>query len=133
MKRRGLPFVIFVNKIDRVGARSDHLIAEIRSRLTPNVVPLGEPVDLGTRAARYVPYTSFSEAVRQDIIEVLADNDEEVLGLFVEQGSGIDDEVLRRSALREARRGAVHPLVFGHVRRGRAGTHGRDRYLLAGF
>lgn len=118
MKRRGLPFVIFVNKIDRVGARSDHLIAEIRSRLTPNVVPLGEPVDLGTRAARYVPYTSFSEAARQDIIEVLADNDEEVLGLFVEQGSGIDDEVLRRSALREARRGAVHPLVFGSAMSG---------------
>ncbi|MCA1569501.1 MAG: TetM/TetW/TetO/TetS family tetracycline resistance ribosomal protection protein [Chloroflexi bacterium] len=113
LKRKGLPFVIFVNKIDRVGARSEQLITEIRSRLTPNVVRLGEPVGLGARAARYEPYAAFPEAVRQDMIEVLAENDEEVLDLFVEHESGIDDEVLRSSAIREAHRGAVHPLLFG--------------------
>ncbi|WP_410676918.1 GTP-binding protein [Amycolatopsis sp. cmx-4-68] len=118
MKRRGLPFVIFVNKIDRVGARSDQLIAEIRSRLTPDVVPLGEPIGLGTRAARYEPYDRIPETVREDLIEVLADNDDEVLDLFVRQGSEIDDEVLHRSALREARRGALHPLVFGSAMSG---------------
>ncbi|MGH2976739.1 MAG: GTP-binding protein, partial [Solirubrobacterales bacterium] len=118
MKRRGLPFVVFVNKIDRVGARSDHLLAEIRSRLTPNVVPLGEPIGLGTRAAHYKPYAGFPEAVRQDLIEVLADNDEQVLDLFVRNESEIDDEVLRRSALREAHRGALHPLLFGSAMSG---------------
>lgn len=113
LKRKRLPFVIFINKIDRVGARSEQLIAEIRSRLTPNVVPLGKSVGLGTRAARYEPYTSFPEAVRLDLIEVLAENDEEVLDLFVANDSGIDDEILRSSVTREAQRGSVHPLLFG--------------------
>lgn len=118
LRRRNLPFVIFVNKIDRVGARSDQLITEIRSRLTPNVIPLGEPVDLGTRAARFESYDLFPDRLRQEVIEVLADNDEEILSLFVEHGSEIDDEVLHHSALREARRGAVHPLLFGSAMSG---------------
>jgi ribosomal protection tetracycline resistance protein len=36
LKRRGLPFVIFANKIDRAGARTGALVEEIRSRLTPS-------------------------------------------------------------------------------------------------
>ncbi|GAB3959690.1 hypothetical protein GCM10027614_79740 [Micromonospora vulcania] len=36
-----LPTLIFVNKIDRVGARSDELVADVRRLLTPAVAPLG--------------------------------------------------------------------------------------------
>lgn len=118
MKRRRLPFVIFINKIDRVGARKDQLIAEIRSRLTQNVVPLGEPIGLGTRAARYEPYDGIPGTVRQDVIDVLADNDMEVLEQFIEHGSEVSDEFLRRSTVREAHRGTVHPLLFGSAMSG---------------
>jgi ribosomal protection tetracycline resistance protein len=113
MKRRRLPFLIFVNKIDRMGARSDKVIAEIRERLTPLVVPLGEPLDLGTPKARYEPYRHFPETVRQDLIELLSDGDDEMLELFVEDGADIDEGILRRSLVHQARRGAVHPLLFG--------------------
>lgn len=113
LKRKGLPFLIFANKIDRVGARSDELIAEIRARLTPNIIPLGEPVELGTRGAKYEPYDPFPPDARQEIIEILADNDEDLLKLFVQHESAIDEGVLRQSTLRQTHDGAVHPLSFG--------------------
>lgn len=113
LKRRGLPFVIFANKIDRAGARTGALVEEIRSRLTPSVVPLGDAVDLGERSARYAPFTTFPGRVRENAVDVLSEGDDTVLEAFVESGLGIGDEVLQRSLVRQARRGDVHPLVFG--------------------
>lgn len=113
LKRKGLPFIIFVNKIDRMGARSDQLVSEIRSRLSPNVIALGEPVGLGTRAARYEPHSAISEAGRLELIEILADNDEDILDLFVQNESKIDDGILRDAVTRASHKGTVHPLLFG--------------------
>mgnify|MGYP001040314822 CR=1 FL=1 len=118
MVRRGLPFVVFVNKIDRVGARSDTLVAEIGDRLTPRVVPLGWPVELGTRVARYQPWAVFPPAIRQDAVEILADRDEELLELFVEQGTEVDARILHSALVRAARAGAAHPLLFGSAMSG---------------
>jgi ribosomal protection tetracycline resistance protein len=113
LERKGLPFIIFVNKIDRVGARSEQLISEIRSRLSPNVTPLGEAVALGTRAGRYEPYREIPETVRLELIETLAENDEKILDLFVQNESLIDERILRDAASFGARQGRVHPLLFG--------------------
>ncbi len=49
LERLGVPTLLFANKIDRVGARDDGLLAEIRQRLTPDVVALGQVDGLGTR------------------------------------------------------------------------------------
>ncbi|MEN3358164.1 MAG: ribosomal protection tetracycline resistance protein, partial [Mycobacteriales bacterium] len=53
-----LPTLIFVNKIDRVGARAGDLVADIAATLTPRVAPLGTVRGLGTAAAEYVEDTA---------------------------------------------------------------------------
>src|SRR3989441_2432965 len=40
LERLGIPTLIFVNKIDRVGARYDAVLREIADKLTPSVVPM---------------------------------------------------------------------------------------------
>src|SRR5688500_1363748 len=40
LHRLGIPTLIFVNKIDRTGARDTGLLAEIADRLTPDLAPL---------------------------------------------------------------------------------------------
>ena len=50
-----LPTLVFVNKIDRTGARADDLVAEVARLLTPQVAPLGAVRGLGTPAADFVP------------------------------------------------------------------------------
>src|SRR5688500_7146403 len=58
LQRLGIPTLIFVNKIDRTGARRASLLRGIADRLTPDLVPMGSVPGLGTRAAAFVPAAS---------------------------------------------------------------------------
>src|SRR3954462_9211229 len=51
LTRLRIPTLLFVNKIDRVGARYESLLADIERLLTPNALPLTAVNDLGTRSA----------------------------------------------------------------------------------
>ena len=51
LQRLRVPTLIFVNKIDRAGARDERVLQEISERLTPAIVAMGSVRDLGTRAA----------------------------------------------------------------------------------
>jgi ribosomal protection tetracycline resistance protein len=56
LKRLGIPTLIFVNKIDRSGARFESLLRGISEKLTPAIVPMGSVGGLGTRGALCSPY-----------------------------------------------------------------------------
>src|SRR5215213_588217 len=51
VRAAGLPVLVFVNKIDRLGARGDALLADIRRMLRLRAVPLNSPTGLGVRTA----------------------------------------------------------------------------------
>src|SRR6185503_6767315 len=55
LQRLHVPTLIFVNKIDRRGARYSEVLQEISERLTPAAVAMGAVRDLGTRAADFMP------------------------------------------------------------------------------
>ena len=59
LERLHVPTLLFVNKIDRVGADPERVLDAIEQRLTPAVVPMGSTAGPGTRAAEY---TSFGPA-----------------------------------------------------------------------
>lgn len=42
--RETLPRILFINKLDRLGADFDRVLEEVRERLTPNAVPLQLPI-----------------------------------------------------------------------------------------
>src|SRR5215467_8949440 len=56
LQRLEVPTLLFVNKIDRVGADPERVLDEIEQRLTPEVVPMGSASGLGTRAAEYASF-----------------------------------------------------------------------------
>src|ERR687894_1444519 len=51
LRRLGLPTLIFVNKVDRTGARYDGVLRDIAARLTPAIVPMATVAGLGAREA----------------------------------------------------------------------------------
>jgi ribosomal protection tetracycline resistance protein len=55
LQRLRVPTLIFVNKIDRPGARDLEVLVEVSDRLTPDVVAMGDVRDLGTPAAEFTP------------------------------------------------------------------------------
>ncbi len=113
LKRRAIPFIIFANKIDRVGARCEALVDEIRARLTPAVVPMGSAIRIGQRDATYCPYDTFPEQIIPSVVDILAENDLDVLAQYIERNDNIDQSLLRQSLVRQIQQGAVHPILFG--------------------
>jgi ribosomal protection tetracycline resistance protein len=112
LQRLRVPTLLFVNKIDRTGARDDDLLAEIKARLTPGVVAMGDVDALGTRDARFVAATAGDDGFRAMLAETLAERDDSLLAAFVE-----DDAIpygrLRTALAAQTSRSLVHPLFFG--------------------
>jgi len=132
-----VPRIAFINKMDRVGADFRRGVEMIRDRLGANPVPLQLPIgkeddfrgiiDLVCMTAYLykdemgveweesaVPdeYLEEAEEARQEIFEVLADTDEEVMDAYLE-GKGVSEEKVR-SALRKATlKLAVVPVLCG--------------------
>src|SRR5215208_3694940 len=92
LQRLRIPTLIFVNKIDRTGARDDGVLAEIATRLTRHVVPMSLVDGLGTRAA--------TVAAAKPDVEVLADHDDAVPAAYVHDGvlPPVRDVLRRRTA-----------------------------------
>lgn len=116
LRRLGIPTVLYVNKIDRAGAREHSLITEISERLTPRAVPLGTVTGLGSRAAAYRPHDLAgpeSSAFRHRLVEVLADTDLALLADWVDRPDRVTARRLRRVLAAQVSAGTVHPVVFG--------------------
>ncbi|MDT0343215.1 TetM/TetW/TetO/TetS family tetracycline resistance ribosomal protection protein [Streptomyces litchfieldiae] len=112
LARLRLPTVIFVNKIDRMGARYESLLADIRRRLAPRVVPLSTVVDAGTPHARAVGRSLAAAGVRGEVAEVLAECDDDLLARLVDGAPPSAAEVGELLAAQTAA-GLVHPVFFG--------------------
>ncbi|WP_028798647.1 tetracycline resistance ribosomal protection protein Otr(A) [Streptomyces sp. 142MFCol3.1] len=107
LRRLGLPTLVFVNKIDRAGAREGALLDDVRRLLTPYVVPLSRVSALGTPDARVLPRPLDDIAAG-----TLAEVDPGVLAALVDGPSPTPDELESALAARTAD-GSVHPVLFG--------------------
>ncbi|MGZ0151353.1 GTP-binding protein [Kribbella sp. WER1] len=107
--RLRIPTLLFVNKVDRVGARYDDLLADIGRLLTPGAVPMQSVPDLGTRAASVVPL----DVRRAELGEVLAERNDDFLERYL-QGPVDQAAELRR----QVATGDVHPVYFGSAMTG---------------
>ena len=103
LQRLRIPTLIFVNKIDRRGARYEGVLDALAERLTPAIVPMGRAVGLGTREAAFVPGAMAAD--------VLADHDDELLAAYVDGTLAADR--LRAALVAQTRQALVHPVYFG--------------------
>jgi ribosomal protection tetracycline resistance protein len=53
LQRLKVPTIIFVNKIDRMGARYEELLHDISNKLTPDITAMGTVENLGTKEANF--------------------------------------------------------------------------------
>jgi ribosomal protection tetracycline resistance protein len=112
--RLRIPVLLFVNKIDRAGARYGPVLRRIAEKLTPAAVPMGRVSELGTPAAEFTPYGHGGGTDHAPgLAELLAENDDELLAAYVEDEPSLTHDRLRRELRAQARRGLVHPVFFG--------------------
>lgn len=134
-RRHGVPLIAFVNKMDRVGASFDLVLAQMRDKLDATPWPIGWPlgaeselrgwVDLVDRsvvlwdeagaclrrawsdeeAAEYAP-------LRSRLVEQVADHDDELAEAFLD--ARVIDAAMLKAALRRASlKGAGTPVLAG--------------------
>jgi ribosomal protection tetracycline resistance protein len=106
----GLPVLLFVNKIDRSGAREESLLADVARLLTPRAVALGTVAGIGTPGA----------AFREDLGRgawTLAERDDRLLAALV--AGRAPSRARLWSRLRAETAGATaYPLLFGSAMTG---------------
>ncbi len=136
--RYNVPRICFVNKMDRIGADFFRTVGMIEARLNgqPVVIqlPIGKEndfhgvVDLVTMVAHYWPSEGMGEEwedrpipddmqadadkYRHDLIEALADHDEEVMELYVAEKDP-DVALLRKALRRGTIAGEIQPVLCG--------------------
>ncbi|CAM5634326.1 CtcC OS=Kitasatospora aureofaciens OX=1894 GN=ctcC PE=4 SV=1 [Kitasatospora aureofaciens] len=110
-----MPVILFVNKIDRMGARYHELLDKIRSELTPAVVALTRVEGPGTPGAR-----AFARTVGTDdpdfaaeLADVLAEHGDDFLARYLEDETSLTAQDYSAELARQAARAQLYPVLFG--------------------
>ncbi|AIQ39644.1 translation factor GTPase family protein [Paenibacillus sp. FSL R7-0297] len=119
LRKLGIPTLIFVNKMDRIGADPAAVLTQARTYLSGDIVPVQQPF---YREREYIGAADlWSEgadaAARTELLEALAERDEELLELYMAGGTADLARWKRELAVRTAA-GRMYPLVYGVAAKG---------------
>ena len=110
LRKLGIPTIIFINKLDRVGANFTKVFNEIKKTMCSKIVKLQEIYSEGCREVS-VNHT-FKENIIDNAIDVLSDLDEEFLDEYV---SGVNHKVeeIEEKLFKYSREGNLYPVLSG--------------------
>src|SRR6266852_6240507 len=112
--RYHVPRIIFVNKMDRVGADFEMCVKMVRERLGANVVPIHLPLGSGELFTGIIDLIRQVEVVemRHHLLESIVEQDDAILHKYLEEHELSEDEI--RTVLRKATiAGKVVPVLAG--------------------
>ncbi|MBA2518645.1 MAG: TetM/TetW/TetO/TetS family tetracycline resistance ribosomal protection protein [Chloroflexia bacterium] len=126
VRAAGIPFIIFVNKIDCLGARGLPVLPEVARGLDLSLVAMNAPSRLGTTAATVSPYTFADQTFAKHLVDALADVDDAIVARFIDLDCRLPPRELESGLKRAVAAGRIVPVLFGSAITG-AGVS----YLLA--
>jgi ribosomal protection tetracycline resistance protein len=132
LERLNIPFLIFANKIDRMGATYDKTIIDIRRALAGGAIAVSHLHGVGSQAAAVGNRddTDFYD----ELVELLAEHDISVLSRYVDGTRPLVAIEAHRKLAELTRRVQLHPVFFGSATTGAGVTNLIDslpRYLPA--
>jgi ribosomal protection tetracycline resistance protein len=113
LRRLGIPTLVFVNKIDRVGAADERVLRAIADKLDLAVIAMGSVGGLGTRGAEVTPSTTADAGFTSRLVDLVAGHDDRLLAAYVEDETAVSHRRLRAGLAAQTRRARVHPVFFG--------------------
>ena len=121
LQRLNIPTLIFVNKVDRKGAKYDSLLQSISEKLTPAMIPMGSVREPGTRGVLYRPHREADAKFTSGMVDLLSDNDDAFLAACVDDETAVSYSRIRDELAAQTGRGLVHPVYFGSAVTGAGG------------
>ncbi|WP_432431556.1 GTP-binding protein [Rhizobium leguminosarum] len=113
LRRLGVPFVFFVNKVDRLGAQYEYVLNALASQLLVRPIAMSSVIDAGSRLARVEALAPGCEPLFTPLCEALAENDEALLDDFVLTPDRLTADRLGRCLSDQVASGLVHPVFAG--------------------
>ncbi len=110
----GLPVLLFLNKIDRVGADADAVVEQIAREFSPDILPLNRSRDQGLPAAGVDPLFALDG---KQLLERIAEKDDPLLESYLE-GEQVEPEALRTSLVASVRQRRLFPVLCGCSKNG---------------
>ena len=112
LRRLRVPTLVFVNKIDRVGAGDRLVLEEVAARLAVNVLAMGTPLGVGTKSAGFTVHELEDPRFSAAAAEVLAANDDKILRHYLDEAP-MAPGPLRRALVHQTAQLHVVPVYFG--------------------
>jgi ribosomal protection tetracycline resistance protein len=113
LERLRIPTLVFVNKIDRVGADCERVLDDVSERLTPAAISMASVGCEGTRAAVATPHADADDGFRSRLVDVLANHDDALLAAYLDEETSVSSRRLRDALSVQAKKALVHPVFFG--------------------
>src|SRR5215813_7746569 len=113
LQRLQIPALLFVNKIDRPGARVEGVLQEISERLGVAAIAMGCVAAVGTRGARFTASGPRDAGFAAGLAELLAEHNEELLAAYVQGEPRVPYDQLRAELAEQMRHGRVYPVFYG--------------------
>ncbi|MEK3771183.1 translation factor GTPase family protein [Paenibacillus sp. FSL R5-0887] len=119
LRKLGIPTLIFVNKMDRVGADPEAVLAEARNYLSSDIIPVQQPIGKEKEyiGARDLWENEADANKRTELLEALAERDEELLEKYM-SGSPIDLAEWKKYMKTASSSGRFFPMVYGVAAKG---------------
>ncbi|OBZ96124.1 GTP-binding protein [Pararhizobium polonicum] len=113
LQRLAVPFVFFINKVDRLGARYDDVLEVLASQLPVRPIAMSAINEAGSKLAQVEAHDPGREPLFTALCETLAENDEVLLSDYVLAPDRLTAERLQRSLADQVAAGLVHPAFGG--------------------
>ena len=104
----GIPTIIFVNKIDRMGANPGEILNSLHREFSAKIIPINDYVDPGEKNASTQPLEVFAE----DSILELCEADETLAEIYLETGQAPKEKLLEVLG-KETAAANFYPLIYG--------------------
>src|SRR4051812_2258606 len=114
LRRRQVPTLLFVNKIDRAGARPAQVLRDLATKLTPDILAMSTVDAPGTPGATSRPAGGPDFTAR--MVESAGDDD--LLAAYLDDEHSVPYRKLREALARRARTARLHPVFFGSAMTG---------------
>ncbi len=112
LKEHKIPVLIFINKVDRLGADVQRVLEEIKSDLEVEIVALQKAVDVGEGEQVEIESIWNTQSIDESVIETIANTNDDILEKYLE-GQPLTFVELN-SALKQAILGqALVPVLMG--------------------
>ncbi|WP_440961556.1 GTP-binding protein [Paenibacillus nitricinens] len=119
LRKLGIPTLIFMNKMDRVGADPEAVLAQARNYLSSDIIPVQQPIG---KEQEYIEAIDLwgrdaDPAIQTELLEALAERDEDLLETYM-SGSPIDLAAWKKYMKTASASGRFFPMVYGVAAKG---------------